>query len=85
MWASCPTNGMRDQSFSGLKVDLGGPHLMPDGSVNTTMLKAYLPASAVASCFGATPQAYAQNAQVTRSENGTTATASTVRAEAARR
>jgi len=31
VWASCPTNTNRDQSFSGLKVDLGGPHLMPDG------------------------------------------------------
>jgi len=77
VWASCPTNTNRDQSFSGLKVDLGGPHLMPDGSVNSTLLKAYIPAVAVASCFGATPQAYAQNAQVTRTENGTTTTGTT--------
>ena len=77
VWASCPTNTNRDQSFSGLKVDLGGPHLMPDGSVNSTLLKAYIPAVAVASCFGATTQAYAQNAQVTRTENGTTTTGTT--------
>ncbi len=77
VWASCPTNTTRDQSFSGLKVDLGGPHFMPDGSVNSTLLKAYIPAIAVASCFGATPQAYAQNAQVTRTENGTTTTGTT--------
>ena len=77
VWASCPTRATGDPSFSGLKVDLGGPHLMPDGSLNTTMLKAYIPAQAVASCFGATPQAYAQNAQVTRTENGTTTPGST--------
>ena len=77
VWASCPTNATGDPSFSGLKVDLGGPHLMPDGSLNTTMLKAYIPAQAVASCFGATPQAYAQNAQVTRTENGTSTAGST--------
>ena len=77
VWASCPTNPMRDQSYSGLKIDLGGPHLLPDGTVNTGSVAAYLPAAAVASCFGASPQAYAASAAITRTESGTTTAAST--------
>ena len=76
VWASCPTNPMRDQSYSGLKIDLGGPHLLPDGTVNTGSVAAYLPAAAVASCFGASPQAYAASAAITRTESGTTTAAS---------
>ena len=77
VWASCPTNANRDQSYSGLKIDLGGPHLTQVGSPNIGSVSAFLPAAAVASCFGASPQVYAQNAQITRTENGTTQTAST--------
>ena len=76
VWASCPTNPIRDQSFSGLKIDLGSPHLLPNGSPNVGSLSAYIPAAAVASCFGASPQAYAASAAITRTENGTTTAAS---------
>jgi len=77
VWASCPTNATRDQSFSGLKIDLGSPHFQPDGALNVGSLVAYIPAAAVASCFGATPQAYALAAAVTRTEAGVTTAAST--------
>jgi len=77
VWASCPTNTNRDQSFSGLKIDLGGPHFLPDGTTaNIGSVSAYLPAVAVASCFGASPQAYAASAAITRTEDGTTTAAS---------
>ena len=77
VWASCPTNPMRDQSYSGLKIDLGGPHFLPDGATpNIGSVSAYIPAAAVASCFGASPQAYAASAAITRTENGTTDPAS---------
>lgn len=77
VWASCPTNPARDQSYSGLKIELGGPHLLPDGTVNVGSVSAFLPAAAVASCFGASPQAYAASAAISRTENGATAPVTT--------
>ena len=76
VWASCPTNSNRDQSFSGLKIDLGGPHLRHDGDPNLGYVSAYIPAEAVAACFGDSPQHYADNAKVTRTEDGSTLNAS---------
>ncbi len=73
--ASCPTNAMRDQSYSGLKIDLGGPHLKEDGTTqNSALVQAWIPATAIAQCFGADPATYVANAQVTRTESGLTAT-----------
>lgn len=76
VWASCPTNSNRDQSFSGLKIDLGGPHLRHDGEPNLGYVSAYIPAEAVAACFGDSPAHYAANAVVTRTEDGSTLNAS---------
>lgn len=76
VWASCPTNSNRDQSFSGLKIDLGGPHLRHDGDPNLGYVSAYIPAEAVAACFGDSPAHYAANAKVTRTEDGSTLVAS---------
>ena len=76
VWASCPTNPRRDQSYSGLKIDLGGPHFRADGTTpNVGSVAAFIPAAAVASCFGASPQAYAASARITRTEGGVTRTA----------
>ena len=76
VWASCPTNSNRDQSFSGLKIDLGGPHLRHDGDPNLGYVSAYIPAEAVAACFGDSPAHYAANAVVSRTEDGSTLVAS---------
>ena len=78
VWASCPANPLHYSAYTGLKIDLGSPHFLPDGTTpNTGMVDAFIPASAVQSCFGVTPQAYAASALVTRTENGATAAAST--------
>ena len=74
--ASCPTNSVRDPSFSGLKIDLGGPHLRHDGDPNLGYVSAYIPAEAVAACFGDSPAHYAANAVVSRTEDGSTLVAS---------
>ncbi len=73
MAASCPTNPNGDKSFTGLQINEGGPHFMSDGTTpNTTTLQAFIPAEAVAECFGLTPGAFALSAQLSRTENGTT-------------
>lgn len=78
VWASCPTNPMSDQTYNGLRIDLGGPHFLPDGTTpNTTSVSAFIPAPALLACFGVTPRAYAANALVTRTEAGATAAAAT--------
>ena len=75
VWASCPTNANRDQSYSGLKIDLGGPHLKEDGTTqNSAVVQAWIPATAIAQCFGADPATYVANAKVTRTESGSTTT-----------
>jgi len=75
--ASCPASVNHDDSFSGLNVDLGGPHLRADGELNIGSVVAFLPAAAVAGCFGGSPQAFVASAQVTRTENHRTQTATT--------
>lgn len=73
MAASCPTNPNGDKSFTGLQINEGGPHFMADGATpNTTALQAFIPAEALAECFGLTPSAFALSAQLSRTEYGTT-------------
>lgn len=74
---SCPApaNG---QTTGGVQVEIAGPHLKADGvTENIGYARVYIPATAVANCWGATPQAVLAQLTVTRTENGTTQTATT--------
>lgn len=72
--ASCPTANP-GQSEQGIHVDLGGPHYTTDGVTPATgWLNVYIPAAAIAQCFGTTPQHYVDNMLITRTELGSTTT-----------
>lgn len=74
--ASCPT--MTGQSgtsnaFSGLQVELGGPHFKADGvTVNTGRVKVFIPTVSVVSCFGGPPSMVLASLKLTRTEGSTT-------------
>ena len=70
VWASCPTNANRNQSYSGLRLDLAGPHLKASGDLNTALVSAFIPAAAIAGCFGSDPATFAASPSLTRTEGG---------------
>jgi len=77
VWVTCPAPGSA-MTADGIKVDLGGPHFKHDGTTpNTSVESVFLPADAIATCFGSSPQAFAASAQITRTENGVTQVGST--------
>ncbi len=72
--AQCPTSS-GSASGNGLYVDLAGPHYEPDGTTLATgSLGVFIPASAIAQCFGTSPQYYVDNMLITRTELGSTTT-----------
>lgn len=85
--ASCPTmNGQSGNSsaFSGLQVELGGPHFKADGvTVNTGSVKVFIPTVAVVSCFGGPPSMVLQSLKLTRTEGATTSAVTTTGDESA--
>jgi len=69
MNASCPTDAKGDKSFSGIKIDLGGPHFQSDGETeNEGYAQVVLPAATVVSCFGGTTADFANNILMSRTE-----------------
>lgn len=71
--ASCPTMTNQSNAFSGLQVELGGPHFKADGvTVNTGSVKVFIPTVAVVSCFGAPPAMVSSSLKLTRTEGSTT-------------
>lgn len=71
--ASCPTMANQSNAFSGLQVELGGPHFKADGvTVNTGSVKVFIPTVAVVSCFGAPPSMVLPSLKLTRTEGSTT-------------
>ena len=71
MNASCPNDSKGDKSFSGIKLDLGGPHFQSDGTTeNEGYAQVILPAATVASCFGGTTADFAKNILMSRTEVG---------------
>lgn len=74
MNASCPKDTTRDKSFSGIKIDLGGPHFQSDGvTENDGYVQVVLPAATVASCFGGTTADFASNILMSRIQAGQSA------------
>lgn len=75
MRTMCPTNGATNNAVS---IEVGGPHYKADGTtVNYGSVNVFIPADAVLACFGAPPSVVASSLAVSRTENGTTATATT--------
>ena len=74
MRTMCPTSNGANSS---LTVEVGGPHLKADGTQNLGAIEAFLPTSAIVGCFGAPPSVVAESLSITRTENGTTADATT--------
>ena len=73
MNASCPNDPKGSKSFSGIKIDLGGPHFQSDGETeNEGYAQVVLPAATVASCFGGTTADFAKNILMSRTEVGKT-------------
>lgn len=74
--ASCPTmtgQAGTSNSFSGLQVELGGPHFKADGvTINTGSVKVFIPTVAVVSCFGGPPSMVLPSLKLTRTEGSTT-------------
>lgn len=70
--AQCPTYSP-NQTGSGVSVNLAGPHFEPDGTTLATgSLGVFIPASAIAQCFGTTPALFAASMSITRTELGST-------------
>ena len=71
---TCPTAGGTNGSMA---IEVGGPHLKADGTPNFGNIVAFLPTSAVVGCFGAPPSVVKDSLAVSRTENGSTVTATT--------
>ena len=72
---SCPTFG---GTASSLSFEVGGPHFKADGTTqNLGSVNVFLPTTAVVGCFGAPPSVVKDSLAVSRTENGTTTTATT--------
>ena len=75
MRTMCPTNGATNNAVS---IEVGGPHYKADGStLNYGDITVFIPTASVIACFGAPPSIVQGSLAVTRTVNGSTASATT--------